>query len=85
MSNSEEFKREAIKESIKVNMDLIRLLTITIIATAGGFVSLVTRKDPSFIIDLIIAGAMFLLIIFVVLLIILVTRNLRLLKQLRDV
>lgn len=85
MVSSEESKRDALKESIKVNMDLIRLLTITIIATAGGFVSLVTEEDPAFIIDLIIGGAVFLLIIFVVLLIILVTRNLKLLKQLRDV
>ena len=61
------------------------LLKIAFHSPAGGFVSLVTRKDPSFIIDLIIAGAILLLITFVVLLIILITRNLRLLKQLRDV
>lgn len=81
----EETKIEAIKESIKVNMDLIRLLTITIIATAGGFSSLVIRENTSSIVKLLIGFSVVLLVIFVTLLALIVIRNMKLLKELRNV
>ena len=66
-------------------MDLVRLLTLTIIATAGGISSLLLKNSDLLIVKVMIGVGILLLFIFVMLLVVLVIRNLKKLKELSDV
>jgi hypothetical protein len=76
---------DGIKEAIKFDTDLIRLLTITIIATAGGISSLLLRESDSIIVRVLIGIGILILLIFVLLLGLLVSRNLGKIKELTNV
>ncbi len=80
-----ESQRDAIKEGIKFDTDLIRLLTIAIIVTAGGVSALIIKEPSSLVMKILVGGGGLILVIFVALLISLVVRNLRKLKELKDV
>jgi len=85
METDREVRRDSIKESIKVNMDLVRLLTLTIIATAVGISSLLLKNSDLVIVKVMIAIGILPLSIVVMLLAILVVRNLKKLKELANV
>ncbi|MEQ8682416.1 MAG: hypothetical protein RID25_21810 [Cyclobacteriaceae bacterium] len=76
---------DGINEAIKFDTDLIRLLTITIIATAGGISSLLLRESDSIIVRVLIGIGILILLIFVLLLGLLVSRNLGKIKKLTNV
>ncbi len=79
-----ENQRDAIKESLKFNTDLIRILTLIILATATGVTSLILENTVSVRLNSLIVAGVTILSIFGYLLIVLVVRNLNKLNQLRN-
>lgn len=80
MSKSTE---DQIKEAIKFNTELIRLLTVAILTTGGGISTLAIKENVNWKVDFLVIFGSILLCIFALGLVTLVIRNLRKIKELR--
>lgn len=80
----DDVKRDAAREIIRFNTDLIKLLTLTIVASATGVSSLIIKGVEGVGIKLLVLFGSLILIIFVLLLIILIIANRKKLKCLES-